>query len=153
MNDDDICRLFELGLGEFLSEQQELLEFDVNERAVSAVLAHRYVAPYFPDHAVEAEYNRVGIEREAKRLDLPEVCAGGGLKRVYPDIIVHRRGDNEQNLLIVEIKMSTNKEPRECDLAKVAAFREQLKYRIGVCVELPAGEGSAKLRPVLEWFR
>lgn len=152
MEADEICNLFEKGLGLFLDEQAQLLELDVNERAIGAVLAHLYLRPLFPNYRVDAEYNRVGLDGSAKRLNLPAEC-GGENKRVFPDIVVHRRGDDEENILVVEIKMTTNKQARKCDLIKLEAFREQLRYKVGAFIDLPAGKEAAKKEVTLEWFR
>ncbi|MER9071794.1 hypothetical protein NKH80_03055 [Mesorhizobium sp. M0904] len=152
MEIDEILGRFEKGLGLFLDEQAQLLELDVNERAIGTVLAHLYLRPLFPDHRVDAEYNRVGLDGSAKRLNLPAEC-GGENKRVFPDIVVHRRGANEENILVVEIKMTTNTQARRCDLVKLEAFREQLHYQVGVFIDLPAGKDVGKKDVAFTWFR
>jgi hypothetical protein len=44
--------------------------------------------------------NRHGLD--PKDLDLPSGCRGGGRRRVFPDIVVHRRGTDKTNLLVIE---------------------------------------------------
>ncbi|RVG88457.1 hypothetical protein CN221_27365 [Sinorhizobium meliloti] len=151
MENDDIRLRFLAALDRFMADQYELLEMNVNERAVGAVLAHLYVREEFTHHKVDAEYNRIGVNGDPKRLNLP---AEFGTKngRVIPDIIVHRRGDNEENLLVAELKMETNRESRDFDHRKLQAFVEQLEYRVGVFVELPAGPGARERRPDVWWF-
>jgi hypothetical protein len=39
----------------------------------------------FPNRRVDAEYNRVGLDGSAKRLNLPLEC-GGENARVFPDM-------------------------------------------------------------------
>ncbi|TCV46108.1 hypothetical protein [Agrobacterium tumefaciens] len=151
MTDDEIMGRFEEAVRLFLKDQAQLLELDVNERAVGATLAHLFVREMFPDHKVDAEYNRVGLDGTPKRLNLPPEC-GGDNTPVYPDIVVHTRGDNEENLLVVEIKMMTNRQPRECDHVKLEAFRAQLHYRVGAFLELPAGKHLGRREPVIRWF-
>ena len=55
---------------------------------------------------VDVEYNRDGAT--PKRLDLPEACANfrndDGEALVVPDVIVHQRGHNRQNVLVLELK-------------------------------------------------
>ena len=46
---------------------------------------------------VDCEYNRHGLETK----QLPRKCRGGSQSRVFPDIVVHLRGDNDSNLLVV----------------------------------------------------
>jgi hypothetical protein len=143
METDEIRARFEEALAEFMADQFQLLELDVNERAVGAVLAHLYVREVFPDHNVDAEYNRVGLDGLPKRLDLPPEC--GRLNgRVYPDIIVHLRGHNDE--------MASNPQPRHCDHIKLQAYVDQLGYRVGVFVDLPSGDGARDRAPSIMWF-
>jgi len=150
MDADEIKARFEKAVGLFLAEQEELLQLNVNERAVGATLAHLYVRELFPDHRVDAEYNRVGFEGDPKRLNLPPEC-GGENGRVFPDIIVHHRGINDENLLVVEIKLTTNRQPRHCDMIKLVGFRDQLHYQVGAFLELPAGKHFGKKDVLIQW--
>lgn len=53
---------------------------------------------------------------------------------VFPDVVVHRRGTNAQNLVVIEAKKSTNADDGEWDKTKLRAFRdpEQLGYSVTV---------------------
>lgn len=53
--------------------------------------------PRFPDHAVSNEYDR--RENEIKML---------GKSKIIPDLIVHRVGDQDKNLIVVEVKLEGN---------------------------------------------
>ncbi|TPN57389.1 MULTISPECIES: hypothetical protein [unclassified Mesorhizobium] len=97
----------------FMDDQKQLLELDVNERALGATLAHLFVRELFPDHKVDAEYNRVSLDGSPKRLNLPLKC-GGENTPVYSDIVVHHRGDSEENILVVEIKKPTESNSGIC---------------------------------------
>ncbi|ARP63803.1 hypothetical protein A9K65_010755 [Mesorhizobium sp. WSM1497] len=151
MDIEEIKIRFEKAVTLFMDDQKQLLELDVNERAIGATLAHVFVRELFPDHKVDAEYNRVGLDGSPKRLNLPLEC-GGENTPVYPDIVVHFRGVNEENILVVEIKKTTNKQSRRCDLVKLAAYREQLHYQIGAFLELPAGDDLGSIDPRILWF-
>ena len=66
-------------------------------------MTHKYaeaLQSVFRSWHVDCEYNRVGMV--PKTIDLPERAD----KTVFPDIIVHRRGSPDSNLLIVEGKPS-----------------------------------------------
>lgn len=151
METNEIKARFQEALAAFMADQSQLLELDVNERAVGAVLAHLYVREAFPEHNVDAEYNRIGLDGLPKRLSLPLEC-GRPNGRVYPDIIVHLRGHNDENLLVAELKMASNLQPRHCDHIKLQAYVDQLGYRVGAFVELPSGEGAGDHAPALVWF-
>jgi hypothetical protein len=56
-------------------------------------------------------------------------------KTVYPDIIIHKRGDNEENIIVIEIKKNTNNESKEFDYDKLKAFTKQLEYEFGIYLE------------------
>lgn len=126
-----------------------LLEYEAGERAVVAKLAC-YLASLFPDYDVDVEYNRHGLD--PKELDLPAVCRGGGTKLIIPDVIVHRRGHDHANLLVVEVKKETNTEPRDCDRAKIRGMKQRFKYDWGVLIDMPAGPGARDRRPKMEWL-
>jgi hypothetical protein len=151
MDTEEIKARLEKAVTWFMDDQKQLLELDVNERALGATLAHLFVRELFPHHKVDAEYNRVGLDGRPKRLNLPIEC-GGENTPVYPDIVVHHRGDNEENILVVEIKKTTNRQSRRCDLIKLEAYREQLRYHIGAFVELPAGDDVGRVDFHIEWF-
>lgn len=48
-------------------------------------------------------------------------------RTVYPDIIIHHRGTDD-NLVVIEIKKTTSQEANDFDRRKLLAFREQLRY-------------------------
>ncbi len=126
-----------------------LLEADAAERTIAGRLA-AHLAPLFPKHDVDVEYNRHGLD--PKVVGLPQHCKGGGQRRIFPDVIVHHRGNDNDNLLVIQLKKETNDEPRDCDRAKIEAMKRELQYKVGVLVELPAGPG-AKMRELrLEWL-
>ena len=76
----------------------------VGERAIVFRLAHYMQniiddTPLLADYVLDCEYNRNGMC--AKKL--PSFPNG-----VYPDIIIHNRGDNDHNLLVMEVKTYWN---------------------------------------------
>lgn len=81
------------------------LPIDVHERTSVSRIAH-YLAniiehkQLFKDNkiVVDVEYNRSGSYIKTLLYD----------KRIYPDLIVHQRGNNEYNILICEFKNKKN---------------------------------------------
>jgi hypothetical protein len=55
-----------------------------------------------------------------------------------PDIIFHKRGTNEQNLLVVETKFKRNKNSIQSDIDKIQNewFTGKLKYKFGASINL-----------------
>jgi hypothetical protein len=126
-----------------------LMEADAHERTIAARLA-RYLEGYFPHHQVDVEYNRHGLE--SKMVNLPQNCRGGGEKLIFPDVIVHQRGHDGENLLVIQLKKETNREPRACDRAIIEAMKDAFHYRRGLLLELPSGAGAVVREPRLEWM-
>ena len=67
---------------------------------------------------------------------------------VYPDIIVHQRGKDERNLLVIEAKKDNNKEDLKKDRCKLQEFTNQhgyYKYKFGLLMVFDVGEGEKKI--------
>ena len=131
MERDDVRRRLDAAAARLVHDDGYLLANNLGERCIAARLA-MYLQGEFPDHAVDAEYNRDGDT--PKRLGLEEECANdrdeNGESLVVPDIIVHRRGPDGPNILVLEVKKTSNPAPRDCDRARIHAFRAQYGYRI-----------------------
>lgn len=130
---------------------------DACERAI----AHRFAVcleQEFPSWHVDCEYdilppNEAGTaidkyanlrmrRRDGKIIPLDEKEAVS----VYPDIIVHRRGTNA-NLLVIEVKKSTDRTEIEFDHVKLAAYRqdEHLQYRFALFVRFQNPQEDNKI--------
>ena len=94
----------------------------VSERDIVHRFAH-YFENYMQDtdiesYNVDCEYNRNGYE-------IKQVNG----KYVYPDFIVHKRGNNENNLLIIEFKTWWNSD-NGADINKILwMMNPQLKFQ------------------------
>lgn len=122
-------------LDQLLRADADMLQFDINERSISYRLAN-YLEPYFPGWNVDCEYNRkhdasklLNIKR--RKVTNDDIHA----TTVFPDIIVHRRG-MDQNLLVIEMKKTTSHERDDYDLRKLHAFKQQLHYHFAIFVKV-----------------
>jgi len=120
-----------------IARDSYLLIHDINEPTISHRLA-MYLTPIFPDFDVDCEYNgNIDAKSGRKYINLLQTRAKelGLIKNndsdkqiidrlVYPDIIVHRRGQNgkENNLLIIEVKKSSSQITDEWDCEKLSRF-------------------------------
>jgi hypothetical protein len=127
-----------------IADQPELLDLDVSERALSHQLAV-YIANLIPPELrlhTDCEYNRHGAD--PKRLDLPPRNALDRELRattVFPDIIVHRRGTDDHNEIVIEVKKPG--EDVRYDTLKLQEFRDVLRYRNPAHLVLGrAGDGA-----------
>lgn len=132
--------------------KRELPSFgkDVGERTIMCRLAHHLAAQVEPNERhvhVDCEYNRQGDDpkrfRNPPSCELPgkEEDVGGGRKsnRFFPDIVLHQRKADDQNLLVCEIKRKND--PRGCKddhrrLKKLTCSRGGFRYCIGVFLEV-----------------
>jgi hypothetical protein len=133
-----------------LSRDAHLLKVDAHERAIT----HRF-AVYIEQElsrelflygwSVDCEYNRNGyvpktiIKNDSssndKHNDNHNDSHGS---RVFPDIIVHKRG-TKNNYVVFEFKKSNNPDPDDSDIEKLHAYCDQRGYQHGVFVRLVIG--------------
>ena len=126
----------------------EIIVSDVAERTLCARLA-AILQRNFDEYDVDVEYNRHGVR--PKDIELPDADGVLTSNRVSPDIIVHQPGHDDANLLVVEVKKTTNAQPENSDLFKLAQIKEQLSYRFAVFLRLPAGATADRADVRLVW--
>ncbi len=147
-------------VAELFRRDHLLLEVDVSERAITHRLA-LYLTPLFSEYDVDCEYNRHGTDpRKSKKLysllsNNPDPGNNGNGSLVLPDIVVHRRGIDSDNLLVIEVKKAVGSETDDTrDLDKLRAYcdsreREGLNYRYGLFLKFGAGVSSPVLKSVV----
>ena len=92
----------------------------VGERSIVFRLAHYMqnimdVTDAFKNYVLDCEYNRNGAHAKV----LPSFPNG-----VYPDVIIHNRGNNNNNLLIMEVKTYWNSDNTQ-DVHKINEFLDE----------------------------
>jgi hypothetical protein len=140
-----LSEIIENSISELKERDSYLLENDIHEQAISHKLAC-YISRQILDWHVDAEYNR--------NISVPKSLRINGKKsNVRPDILVHRRGKNndfydDNNLLIIEIKKNPTPTDRENDLDKIKAFirEDPYYYKFGALISF---EGLASK---IEWL-
>jgi hypothetical protein len=136
MEEEDVMARLTVALERVAEQDLHLLGVDVSERCIASRLA-MYLQEQFPEHHVDVEYNRDA--ETPKRLGLPEECANigdhNGRAFVVPDVIVHRRGAAGPNILILELKKTTNQTPR-ARRSKKSPSRRECRW-LGLCVTRP----------------
>ena len=117
-------------------EERQILQIDVGERMICGQL-RGILQNYFPEHSVHAEYNRHGLE--PKDIEMPNAEGEPTTTRVFPDIIVHQPMHDNDNLLVIEVKKSTNSLSDDFDLAKLKQMKWQLGYSYAAFIRLSTG--------------
>lgn len=147
---------------QLLKQDAYLLETDLAERTICGRLA-MYLQQHFPDFDVDVEYNRNGDE--GKRLegvkDYVRISREQGVLRAHeeefgvsvsPDIIIHKRGADGPNLVVIEVKKEGNPVDGEYDDLKIRAYRRELGYQVGIFIFFEIGEdaGEYTMTPYLD---
>lgn len=129
-----------------------LLQYDVNERTITHKLA-QYLEIEFPGWDVDCEYNRNhDITKTLSTLpDSCNQCVSSKERSVFPDIIVHKRQTGE-NLLVIEVKKSTNSEASEYDETKLHGFVREHKYKYALFLILKTRTESKKGDEEITWI-
>lgn len=134
-----------------------LLKNDLSEQSISHRIAF-HLDPLFADFNVDCEYNgdidrennrkaisilkdelqQLGLLRDKEASDLEKECTS---RAVFPDIIIHSRGTNENNLCILEVKKSTSTVDFNYDFIKLRSYTSNhydnnLVYQLGVFIEV-----------------
>ncbi len=147
-----VLMLFLQSLEMFYARDLLLVEYKVAERALTHKLAE-YMQMFFFGYNVDCEYNKVGKGDQKRVYELiAQMKQQQGLRQpqdikcngdcdtcypnkcvIFPDIIVHRRGTDD-NLLVVEAKTEWSNASQNRDFEKLKALTKSTdyKYRMGL---------------------
>jgi hypothetical protein len=118
-------------INELVLRDHHLLESECSERSITHHLAV-YLAAEFPRYNVDCEYNRDGFDVKRLKLGERKVKVSDDeldAVTVFPDVVVHQRGTNVRNLLVIEVKKAVSRaDLAEYDIRKLQAFKAELGY-------------------------
>ena len=151
----------EISLIETIKNNETLMVHDANEITISHAISSE-MSKQFPNCDVDPEYNRFGAEQRTKiismsrkrflqykaqgvvpscKMTIDELYQNPEKAPVFPDIIVHIRTEEFNNLLIVEVKKENNPELFDgWDEWKIQFFMEVFQYQHGAQVVLKTTE-------------
>ncbi len=128
-----------------------LFEIGVSERAIMGRLTV-YLTHLFPSYSVDLEYNRHGVE--VKRAKVPVECANAadpdGTKIIVPDLVVHQRGHDRDNLLVLEAKKSSDPRGQHCDRLRLEALKREMRYQFAALLEFQMYRKPVE-PPTIQW--
>ncbi|ACB74313.1 hypothetical protein [Opitutus terrae] len=147
LSEQEVRARLNLALEQLATRDGYLVKYGLNERTVTHKLAE-YLQAVFPKWDVDCEYNRDGPD--TKDVLIPNVDGDLDDNPVYPDIIVHQRGDfrahdHPPHLLVIEARKSgwgVGKISR--DQWKVWAYLNELRYCYGALVEYAFVDGKVQ---------
>lgn len=166
-----IKRAVNNALSQFMLRDIYLLKEDVSERAISHKVAEYLQNEFGSFYFVDCEYNRNfilqgrskvihvlndEIRELVKNKSSIEIINDLAYRElsVYPDIIVHKRG-KPNNLLVVEVKKSSNQVGNKLDSLKLAAYTDpseanNLHYEYGLFIKF---DMTSYTNHELSWFK
>lgn len=139
MTKDEIHTRIKLGLYMLVHNDRYLMEKDLHERTITHKLAN-YYEKLFRDWDVDCEYN--------KNVDVAKAIHNEhhGCHNIFPDIIIHRRGNNDSNLAVIELKKTTNdnEDGRKNDISKLSELvKGPYNYKYAYSIDIPTGDNFA----------
>ena len=122
-----------------LCKDKELFQQNLAERTITTKFAC-YLQEVFKDWDVDSEYNR----------DDEKIKALESGKKILPDIIIHKR-KTKKNLLVIEIKKTTNTASDKDDLRKLSEIKSNFNYEHALFIRFKAGDSSDVGIERMEW--
>lgn len=148
MNTTQIIQNLELAIEELLEKEKNILERGLNELNLNGHLT-KYLTPYFEGYNVDPEYNgdikKINDRKEITIAEnrMREIGIDPNNKNSYtltPDIIIHTRNTNDNNLVVIEVKKDSNSDKnKEFDLLKLEHMTidyngNHYNYKVGVAI-------------------
>ena len=129
----DMKKKIEMATKKFYdSKDKELIDKKAHEITIASKISF-YIQEYFCDDSlsVDIEYNRDGIHTK-------EVNG----KKIFPDIIVHKREPGGPNIAAIAVKGFWNNECRLKDESRLKALKQKYHYEHIFRIELKKNSGE-----------
>jgi hypothetical protein len=149
MDKEEIIRKVNLALDLFYESDSLLVNLKVNERAICHHFAI-YLKLLFQDYNIDCEYDKHGDDFK-KLENISECSERKKTDRILPDILVHKRCNDKNNLIILEIKSKSDAD--SCDIKKLELMtnsKGQFKYDFGVFIKFEKERKNINLRLFIE---
>ena len=130
----------------FLNNERYLLSVEANERSITHKFAEHLQNIIGCSWDVDCEYNRFGqypkeIIKEIEQIVGKDTTTSETKTRtVYPDIIVHKRGPDGPNLLVIEAKKDAMPKEQKTDEKKLMKIKQKYNYTFAVFLNFKTGE-------------
>lgn len=179
MTETEIIKKLEEAIDRLYVNDFHLIENQAHERSITHMLA-KHLSDIFTGYDIDCEYdtditNLTGNYPKKKEIEIlknelekvkdhiksstdKSINEYGEIivpLNIYPDIIIHRRGTNNLNTLIVELKKSTNTNRKsiKLDKLKLEAYTSQrLNYRLGAYINLSVGKDFDRRKTKIEYY-
>ncbi len=146
---EDIKKLINVALEKFYKNERDLIEINNQENMVSERCTVFHIGNYMKNKMSTLEkFQWADLDCEYNRnMDDPKMLNDD--RRFIPDLIIHRRRSNENNLLVIEFKKKNadpqNKNVDRNKLMYLTNQEETFKYNFGLFVELGSHKVSVEV--------
>ena len=131
--------MLEAALRSLILNHSYLLESGLCERCISHQLAVEIKRQEMDNLDVDVEYNRVKLEG----FDLAKTGIKGN--RVFPDVVIHKRGRKDFNKCAIELKIyKKNHSVCKSDVAKLREYKSMLGYENSYFISLTREVGDKR---------
>lgn len=129
MNKTKLQTILVEAVGNLFRKQENIFNFTSETGQTEWNLAHHFaneVAVYFPEYDCDLDVIKVNFDRKR------------------PDIIIHKRGTNKSNFLVIEAKRDGDTKTISDDIEKIKNnwFQRNLSYKFGAIVNLLNSKNS-----------
>jgi len=141
----------------FLTNDKYLLQVEANERSLThkfaeylqKVIDKRWTGKW----KVDCEYNRYGLDIKTVPNEVQEAVGtktrtnDTEARTVYPDIIIHKRGKKEKNLVVIEAKKMKNNRDNSslgADRKKLRVIQNKFRYKYAILLEFNISKKDIK---------
>jgi len=144
---DELKKIIDKALDELYNEEPSLISSKVNERSIAFRLGI-YIETLKNNSKENKEYKYYDLDVEYNKNQDDFKKVPSKPNGAIPDLILHKRGNNWNNLLIIEIKRPKNYTGRNDDREKLKDFTNRKGdyiYGLGVFIILGNSRDSVKL--------
>lgn len=139
-----IKAIINAALNEVYEHDRYLIEHKIHERSIVA----RFVI-YFHEQLKNTHYSHYHLDVEYNRNFSDPKRTPSFSDGTYPDVIVHRRGSNKENLCILEFKTQWNQNT-DRDITKLKEFTEKRgTYQYGAGFMIVIGNNAPEIQTVI----
>lgn len=147
MTKPEVKNILDIAKKRFLKNDTYLLSIEANERSITHKFAECLQSILGCAWQVDCEYNRYGtdpkiIEEIEQIVGKETTTSETKTKTVFPDIIIHRRGRNGPNLLVIEAKKDATETESNKDKEKLLKIKQQYDYTFAVFLDFKTGEND-----------
>lgn len=153
--EEELILLVNLALDDLYKNDQYLLKVKANERDIVSHFSRYFINKIennenFNKYNVDCEYNRDEFNEKKYK----EVIYEQKKHRIIPDMIMHQRGSNSNNILAIEFKTYFNSNKNgENDKLKLQALTDNnsfYRYRLGLHIRLGKTRGKVNIEKYID---